>query len=79
MRNKNRLAESSDQEILKHIFGGEYMNQILAEGGSTLVVLGIEGVRNPDSISENTRNWGYIITEIAVSDTLETTIDGYVG
>lgn len=66
--------EQSD--ALKNIFGSGFKKALVAEGGATLIILGAEAVYDPDSIKENSRNWGYITTGVVASFAGETLLKG---
>jgi len=73
-----KQANSGDQAFLKYIFKGAYRSAIATEAASTIVVLGLEGLADPDSLEVNSKNWGYIGVGIVASAIAEKAIASYV-
>ena len=72
------VANLRDQPILKHIFKGAYRSAIASEAASTIVVLGLGGMADPDSLKVNSRNWGYISVGVVASALAEKALGTYV-
>lgn len=71
-------AKPKDKKILNYIFDGSLKQGFITEAGSTLVILGVEGITDPDSLKVNSKNWGYIVADVGISAAAEYAIGSYV-